>query len=267
MRIKTDFHVHTELSLDADTTLDATIERAIAIGLNEIAITDHADHNPSDIGAGKYDPQQAYEATCRAMARYGKKIIIRHGVEMDMPHLYTRENEPIYKLPLDVVIGSVHYVGSHGVHADLFDVMTRDEAVGKQFEAMLDMVQQSDIDVLGHLDYFERYTRRRGWPSYQPQQFRTLIEPILETIIRRDIALEVNSSGLRCECDMSHPHPTIIRWYRQMGGRLISLGSDSHRTDHVGAGLDRCAELLISLGFSEYHIYHRRRCRTVGLPG
>lgn len=261
MKITTDIHLHTELSVDAETSIDRIVDRAIEIGLTEIALTDHVDFNPADEGAGLYHPIEAHRATERIRRQWGDDIVIDHGVELSEPHLYTAETKSIYQLPLDLVIGSTHYIGSRGVHSDLFDVVPADDAISQYFDATIDLAEKSDIDVLGHLDYFQRYTAQRHLDPYDPNRFRGQIEKLLDVIIARQIALEINSSGLRGPVGHPFPHVQVIEWYHRRGGRLICLGSDAHRPEHVGAGLDAAAEIVRKLGFVEHHIYRqRRRC-------
>lgn len=259
MNIQTDFHMHTELSIDARTTLADNIARAIDLGLTEIAVTDHVDFNPNDDGAFRFNADVAFAATQAARQRFGDRITIRHGMELSEPHLYPQLVAPLMTQPLDVVIGSMHYVGPYGVHSTLFDVMTPDDALPKYFAETLALAEASDCDILGHLDYFDRYTTQRNLPPYDPIKYRAMILPILETIIRRNIALEVNASGLRLDPNKPFPHPTVLNWYKQLGGTLLSLGSDTHLPEHVGSGLDRCAEILVSLGFHEYHTFTERK--------
>jgi len=263
--IRTDFHLHTEISVDAPTTGAEMVSAAVALGLSEIALTDHCDHNVSDEGAGRFPPREAYEKTEALRREWGDRIIIRHGVELAEPQLYEEKNAPIYELPLDMVIGSVHYVENWGVHADLFDVLPAEEAIHRYLGAVLETATRGRIDVLGHLDYFGRYTAQRKLPDYNPVDYRGQIRAILDAIIAREIALEVNSSGLRAGLGRPFPHPAVLGWYRDQGGRRISLGSDAHRGEHVAAGLDESAKLAYELGFREYFVYRNRTAHAIPL--
>lgn len=265
MAITTDYHTHTELSVDAHTTLVDNIRSAIDRGLTELAVTDHVDFNPNDEGAFLFDPVAAERATRAAAERFADRIAIRHGIELSEPHLYPDDIRPLYDAPMDVVIGSIHYVGPLGFHAELFDRIGRDDALGHYFDDMLAMARFSDIDVLGHLDYFERYARLKGLPPWDPSDFRQAVIPVLEAIIDREIALEVNASGLRTAPHVPFPHPDVLKWYRDLGGTLISLGSDAHRPEQVGQGLDHCAELLVAIGFREYHVFRGRAVHPLPL--
>ena len=77
----------------------------------------------------------------------------------------------------------------------------------------------------------------------------THIDEILKEIISRDIALELNTGGLRKGVDFVHPHAYIMGRYKELGGKYLSTGSDAHFADHVGAGLGEAAKLMRSFGF------------------
>jgi histidinol-phosphatase (PHP family) len=260
--IKSDFHIHTTISVDASGKIDDMVARAIEIGLTEIAITDHADYNPLDEGANLYKPREAYEQTVRAREKFGDRIIIRHGVELGEPHMFVEEIKEARKQPNDVIIGSVHFIGSHGVHADYFDAYPLEEGIRAFFEFTLELAKTADIDILAHLDYFDRYTTQRGYPAYRPEAHKGQIMPILETIIGRKIALEVNTSGYRSPANRCFPHPEVLKWYYELGGRRISIGSDSHKPEHMGCGFEQTEEVLRGIGFSEYHTFQGRKAEA-----
>jgi histidinol-phosphatase (PHP family) len=259
--IKTDFHIHTTLSNDATGKIDEMIGRAIELGLEEIAIADHADFNPLDPTSKFYIAEKAWQQTVEARKRFDGQIAIRHGVELGEPHLFPDDVRPIMSYPLDVVIGSIHFMNRYGVHSDLFDVYKPADGIRMFFDFALDLARRGDIDILAHLDYFDRYTMKRNYPQYDPEDYKAAIETILKTIIERGIALEVNVSGYRSQADRSFPHPKVLRWYRQMGGKLLSVGSDSHEPRHLGMNFDRVTKMLMDLGFTEYHTFEKRQVK------
>jgi histidinol-phosphatase (PHP family) len=263
--ITTDFHLHTNISVDSPASIDEMIQKAAEAGFTEVAITDHVDHNPADDGAGMYDPDKAYLATLAVRERFADRITVRHGAELGEPHFYAKENERLLKLPLDVVIGSIHCMGNFGIHSDLFDKISPPYAIRNYFQLMQEMVNQADIDILGHLDYFDRYTAPRKIPGYNPDEYKDQIIGILKTIISRNIALEINTSGFRPGHDAPRPfpHPRVLTWYYEMGGRLISIGSDAHLPEQIGIGFSPTIELLQKIGFREYHVYRARKAFPV----
>jgi histidinol-phosphatase (PHP family) len=259
--ITTDFHLHTNISVDSPASIDQIIQKAVDLGFTEVAITDHVDHNPADDGAGMYDPDKAYQATLAVRDRFAGRITVRHGAELGEPHFYTKENAHLLTLPLDIVIGSIHCMGNFGVHSDLFDKISPPYAIRNYFQLMQEMVGQADIDVLGHLDYFDRYTAPRKIPAYDPNQYKDQIIGILKTILSRNIALEINTSGFRPghEPPRTFPHPQVLTWYYELGGKLLSIGSDAHLPEQVGLGFNQTAGLLQQIGFREYHVYRARK--------
>ncbi len=259
--LRTDFHLHTNISVDSPTRIDEMIQKAVELGFIEVAISDHVDHNPADDGAGLYDPDKAFQATLAVRERFAGRITIRHGAELGEPHFYVKENERLLKLPLDVVIGSIHCMGNFGVHSDLFDKISPPYAIRNYFQLTQEMVSQADIDILGHLDYFDRYTAPRNIPGYNPEEYKDQITGILETLLARNIALEINTSGFRPGHQPARPfpHPKVLTWYYDMGGRQISIGSDAHLPEHVGIGFSETAQLLQKIGFREYHVYRARK--------
>ncbi len=262
--INTDFHLHTIVSVDAYDGYSDIILSAIDKNLTEIAITEHVDYNPADEGAGLYNPQEVYNLTQKYSQKYADKITIHYGVELSEPHLYAEENKLIYSLKPDIVIGSLHYVGKLGVHSDLFDRLHHTQAINDYFDEMINMTESADFDVLGHLDYFVRYTAIRNIPNYNPLDFEKKIRKVLNTIIKREIALEVNTSGLRSKANTALPHPQVIEWYYQMQGKLLSIASDAHRAQDVAKDFDKVEKLLKNIGFTEYHIYRNRN--PVSIP-
>jgi histidinol-phosphatase (PHP family) len=257
--IRTDFHLHTKRSVDSKAELDAMVQGAVERGLTEIAITDHVDNNPADAGYGFYRPADAYRATQEAQRRYGDRITIRHGVEFGETHLYAEVERPVREVPLDIIIASIHYIGPDGVHSTLLDHLPVQEAIGKYFDLMEVMVRQGDMDVLGHLDYFNRYIVGRNLPPYNPEDYRDSIRNILDIIISRQIALEVNTSGYRSQDPRPFPHPIALKWYHDQGGRRISIGSDAHQPDHIGVGFAPTVKILREIGFREYLVFRNRQ--------
>ncbi len=263
--IKTDFHIHTRISVDSTAHVNDMVQRAIDCGFTEIALTDHLDYNPADEGYGRYDSRLAYEQTLAARALFGDRIGICHGVEIGEPHLYASKIRELYPCPFDVIIGSIHFVGEHGVHADLFDVRKPADAIRCFFDYTLAMVREGDFDILGHLDYFDRYTLMRNLPPYRPEDYESQIREILKVTLERNITLEVNVSGWRSKADRCFPHPQVLDWYFQMGGRKISIGSDSHLPEHIGMNFGKVTEILLTVGFREYHVFRGRKPMSVPL--
>ena len=111
------------------------------------------------------------------------------------------------------------------------------------------------IHTLGHLDYAVRYGKEKD-RYYSYERFSQEIDAILQYLISHQIALEVNTAGLRM-LGFTNPHPDVIRRYREMGGELITVGSDGHVPEYLGYGFDRLPELLSDCGFDSYTVFRK----------
>ncbi len=259
-----DYHMHTDHSVDAHAGLREMCERALAAGLDEIAVTDHLDSNPADPGVGRFDVRRWFDDYRAARDQTVGRLVVRAGVEIGEPHEYPDVVEALKAWPFDVIVGSIHYIGTYGVHDDLFDEMPLGEALAAYFETQRQIASCGLVDVLGHLDYFQRYTIRREL-HFEPEAYEAPIRRVLDAVIRNDLALEVNTSGVRQQPGVCFPGRTILRWYHEMGGRAVTIGSDAHKLEHVGANVTDAIALLREIGFDALCVFQARRRRSVPL--
>ena len=225
---------------------------------------------------------------------YRGRLDMGIGVELGL-QLHAREDtENVMKLygdAFDFIIGSIHFVDHYDVYypqwfaMDAMDVSesqsderpdpaprripTREEAeaVTREkeaaryrhfFEVTLKRLESYDcFDSLGHLDFVVRYGPNKN-RFYDFKAYGDIISAILELLIRKDKALEVNTGGFKY--GLGHPNPCedVLKRYRELGGRLLTVGSDAHVPGFIGYEFDRTAELLKELGFREYALYRRR---------
>ena len=144
-------------------------------------------------------------------------------------------------------------------YPEFFDGYTEREAYEKYFSVSLARIRQIDcFDVLGHLDYVVRYGPNRN-QYYSYEAYQEYIDPILKTLIEKGRGLECNTAGFKY--GLGHPNPTedILRRYRELGGEILTVGSDAHRPEHIGYDFHRLPELLKACGFRYYTIYHNRK--------
>ncbi len=120
------------------------------------------------------------------------------------------------------------------------------------------MTLRGGFDILAHLDVPAR-VGSEVYGGYDPRPFESLIRPVLAACIAGGIALEVNSAALRRKAKLLNPGPPVVRWYAEMGGRLVTLGSDAHRPDHVGADLEAALEAVRDAGLGHLTHFENRR--------
>ena len=96
-------------------------------------------------------------------------------------------------------------------------------------------------------------------------EYRLIIDDILRTLIKNGKGIEVNSSGWRYHLAGPHPQPFIIKRYKELGGKTITTGSDSHMANSVNLDIDRATQLLKDLGFTRvsYFIGGKEQYRSI----
>ena len=267
-----DYHVHTDYSDDSDYRMEDVVVDAIKLGLNEICFTDHVDYGIKcdwDSGlkikyrngeplANVYYPQ--YMKEIRAMQYlYGSKIDIRIGLEFGIqtdtiPMFYSLYN----RYEFDFIILSIHQVDNKEFWNQSFQRgKTQQEYNEKYYEEMLAVVQKyKDYSVLGHMDLIARYDENGVYPF---QKIKPLVEKILKIVIADGKGIEVNTSSHRYGLSDTTPSIEILKLYRELGGKIVTIGSDSHKPEHLGAYIKETKELLKNLGYTQFCTYDRMR--------
>jgi len=261
-----DYHVHSTFSVDCRVPIETSCEAAIAAGVTEIAFTDHVDHEPSDPGHDFYRYEAYREAIDRARARFGDRLTILAGAEVDFNGRIADQVEVfLARTQFDIVIGSVHFdLDGELIYPRTFTGRTLDDVFRPYFADILAAVETGWFDTIGHLDLPKRYapgTHR----DYDPLAFREYLGPVFAAMIRRGVAFEINTSGMRQVPRASMPGPAVVRWYAEAGGTLITTGTDSHAAQTVGAGLGTTMAMLELCGIDGVMSFRGRRGTMVPL--
>ena len=268
-----DFHMHTEFSTDSDTPVREMIEGAIRKGLKKICITDHYDQDyPYYEELGKdaftFDLEQYFKKLTPLKEEYAGRIDVRIGVEIGLqPHLGEFYKKFANAYPFDFIIGSVHLVhGTDPYYQEIFQNKTDEEAYRETFIETLENIKAvDDFDVLGHMDYICRYGRHKS-REYSYARFSDEIDAILKTLIEKGKGIEMNMSGFKYGLGFCHPHPDVLKRYRQLGGEIITVGADGHCPEHIAYDFDKVSEILKSCGFSYYTEFQERKPIFQQLP-
>lgn len=265
-----DCHLHSDFSGDSKETQENQIKSAIEKGLSGITFTDHMDLD--------YPIQDDQEFMELDLPTYSKKILslrkqyendpefkVYFGIELGLqPHLARTYHEMLKDYPFDFVIGSTHLINGMDPYFDeYFEGKTPDDAYNEYFDTIIKNINSfGEFDSLGHLDYVVRYGKRfygkdKGAMPYET--YREKIDEILSFLINHDKALEVNT-GAFCR-GLSEPNPSyrIIERYREMGGKLITMGADAHKQEHVGLNFLEVLKRLKEIGFESYYIFVERK--------
>ena len=260
--MRSDFHMHTNFSTDADFSPEEMMEGAIEKGLKVICITDHIDKDyDEEEKEFFFDTDKYFEKLNGLKQKYRQKIDLRIGVETGLqPHLGEYYHKYVNKYPFDFVIGSVHLVrGIDPYYGELFRNQTDREAYRQTFEdTILDIKNNDDFDVLGHLDYIVRYSKEKE-RSYSYSEFSDQIDEILKLLISKGKGLELNTAGLKYGLPFAHPHMDVLKKYREFGGEILTIGSDAHKPEHIAYDFYKVKDILQECGFKYYTEFKERR--------
>ena len=258
-----DLHMHTSSSFDGNYPAAAMCESAVKNGLSTIAFTDHFDVDFYERHNLETRQKTSYEDICSAQAEFSDKIRILRGIEMGQPtYCPSLTEKSLARYEYDFVIGSIHNLREMPDFGDLkYKEMTADEIYGlldKYFEEELILAKWNGFDTLAHLTYPMRYIVQAGRNEIELSRYDDITDEIFKALIANGKALEINTSGLRQPIGKTMPTENYVRRFRELGGELLTLGSDAHFTEHVGAGIDEGYAIAESCGF-EYVTYFKER--------
>ena len=266
MKIIADMHTHSEYSHDSVCPIEDMCLAQIEKGTNVMAITDHADifdYCNYDI----YTPiKKAYETVTKLNEKYRDKMVLLSGVEISEGFWFGEQSKKMRELcDYDVIIGSVHCVR----YKDLtiayskidFSGLSQKEVyayLDAYFDDVLAMLETEEFDILAHLTCPLRYITGKYKIEVDLKQYKEKINKILRIIIEKEIALEINTSSYESLNDFM-PDKEIIEEYFNMGGRLITVGSDAHVTQNASAHFGKAIEFIKKTGFEHLYYFKERK--------
>lgn len=263
-----DSHNHTGFSADSDSAPESMIEQAIHSGLQYLCMTDHMDPDfPIPAYDFTFDLPAYFKKHQELRDRFQEKITLLTGIELGLqPHIADRLNEIVTQWDFDFVIGSSHIVN----RMDPFDApywqgISEAEGILRYFESILEnLAAFDDIDVYGHLDYIVRYAPSKA-QNYSYRAYQEILDEILKTLISKNIGLELNTAGLKYGIGFAHPHTDILKRYKELGGEILTVGSDGHIPKHLAYDFHKVPSILGSCGFRYYTIFKHRKPEFIKL--
>ncbi len=265
-----DFHVHSGYSDDSDYPMGKVVKDALRLNLDAICFTEHVDYgvkpdwnHPED---ARFEsghpvtncPYPAYfDELERMRERYAGRIAVGRGLELGVQvHTIPQNNAVVERWhdQIDFVICSIHEVDDLEFWTGEFQAgRTQEEYNLRYYEEMLAVVEAYDgYSVLGHLDLIRRYDPAGPYPF---EKVRDITAAILERVITDDKGIEVNTSGFRYGLGEPQPTADVLRLYHDLGGTIVTIGSDSHKPSDLGAYLRVAQDELASLGFESFCTY------------
>ena len=277
--MRADYHVHTEFSDDSNYPMEQVIKDAITKEFDELCFTDHVDYGvkkdwdepgemtyrkgsvgePEKMPVANVDYPVYYKKYQEMKKLYGDKISLKFGLEFGMQAHTIKKYEKLFaRYPFDFIILSVHQIEDKEFWDQGFqNGKTQQEYNERYYEELLYLVQNyHNYSVLGHMDLITRYDKAGVYPF---EKLKPILTKILKIVIADGKGIEVNTSSHRYGLKDLTPSRDILKLYKELGGKIITIGSDSHKPEHLGAFVDETKEELKALGFEQICMFDKMK--------
>lgn len=264
-----DYHVHTHFSDDSEYLMEDVVKDALKMKMDEICFTDHVDYGiktdpenltPEEIEklsvGHEFAPLNVnypeYFKEIKRLQEQYPQICIKKGMEFGIQtHTIPMYEKLFQRYDFDFIILSCHQVEDKEFWTQDFQRgRSQKEYNERYYQEILEVIKQyKNYSVLGHLDLICRYDKNGIYPF---AKIKDLLVKILKIVIEDGKGIEVNTSSYRYGLPDLTPSRDILRLYKQLGGKIITIGSDSHAPEHLGAYIEKTKQDLKDLGFEYY---------------
>lgn len=250
-----DYHIHTAFSDDSTCPMEEAIQIALTKNLDEICFTEHIDYGvKTDLNC---DCPQYLQKFIYCQQQFQGKITLKLGMEFGIQtHTIHQFKQTFNQYPFDFIILSCHQVDNLEFWNQKFQQnKTQQEYNERYYQEILNVIQQyKHYSVLGHLDMINRYDNHGIYPF---TRVRELITAILQQVIADDKGIEVNTSCYRYSLNDLTPSINILKLYKQLGAKIITIGSDGHKPNQYGYKIAETQKLLQELGFNYLYTFDK----------
>ena len=265
MSITTDFHLHSHFSGDCEEPMENMIQKGIELGLTHMCFTEHMDldYPPTEsepVGKFILNTDSYLYELIGLKEKYANQIKILFGVELGLqPHLKKELAQYAKAFDFDFIIGSSHVCNRMDpYYPSFYEGRSENEAYSEYFLSILKNIKTfSNFDVYGHLDYVLRYGPTKN-DAFTYEKHQDVLDQILTHLIEEEKGIELNTSGFDRGFSEPNPYFALLKRYRELGGEIITIGSDAHDASHIGAHFDKAEEILTACGFKYYCMYENR---------
>ena len=271
--ILTDMHVHSCFSSDSQEHPESIIETAISKGFSYVYFTDHHDMDfPVNDHEPTLDFQLDFESYIKKLSElkeaYSGIIEVCLGVEQGIcPETAPRIAALSNQYPFDFIIGSSHLTSLQNgdpYYPEYYEGKTNVEAYREYFMSAVENIKLTDgFDVYGHLDYAVRYCPDPSF-TYRFEDYRDIFEILLKSLIEKGKGIEINTKGIT-KIGYPHPHIETLKLYKELGGEIITVGSDAHKKEELGFGFEVAKDILEQVGFQYYTVFKKRKPEFINL--
>jgi histidinol-phosphatase (PHP family) len=258
MSLPADYHMHTPLCQHATGQPVEYAARALKTGLVEIGFSDHAPMRQDDFDNWRmrFDQLEEYVLMVRHAQTEFPQLSVKLGLEIDyLPGYEDWIRELSTQQPWDYLIGSVHYVWDgwdidNPAKKSEWKKWKPLEVWTAYYERLTQAADSGLFDIIGHADLPKKFC------FYPEQDVTYLYQRFLAAAQRRQVAVEINTAGLRKECREVYPNRRLLELAAQ-NGVAITFGSDAHAPTEVGMDFSEAVQLAQSVGYRQF-------CRFTG---
>lgn len=271
-----DCHTHTQFSVDSEADIGLCIKRAAELGLAAYAITDHCEcnrwyskeHYPDETTYQYFDFGKDFENSVSAVTelknKHGDELNLICGVEMGQAtHDFEIAEKIVSDTRLDFVLASMHQLPKTEDFCFIdYSSYTTDgiyELCQSYFEELYKLSVWGKFDVLAHLTYFMRYLKLKAGIDLDISRYDDIITDIFRVLARSGKGLEINTSGIRQGFGDCFPSLKYVKLFRDMGGEIVTIGSDSHTVEDIAANSADGIEIARAAGFTRAAYFKKRK--------
>ncbi len=268
-----DYHLHSSFSGDSETCPETAVRTAFEKGLDLMCFTEHFDPDyPYPDVSMELDVSAYFSEMRRLQNLFGSHPEIRIGAELGIqPHLGTFLQNWLTACEadgfhFDFLIASTHIADRlDPYYPDFWHSRNTRQAVGRFLDITLENIRSFDnFDVYGHLDYIVRYApEQERFFSYSAHAEQ--IDAILRLLLDKGKGIEINTGGWKAGLAEPNPCRDVLRRYRELGGEIITMGSDAHTPEYIAYRFEDAKELLRSCGFRYFTVFRERKAEFISL--
>ena len=256
-----DLHVHTDNSFDGNHSATFFCEKAEMMDLRAVAFTDHCevDQYRSDDNYEKRMFQAFFEVS-KVRSAFRGKLLILNGIELGQPaYDIPTANEIVSRYDYDHVLGSVHNLrgGEDFYFMKNLSMNDANKLLKQYFDEIIEMLKWGKFDVLAHLTYPLRYFYSQSNLDIDLNNYKKQIDEILLMTAKSDKALEINTAGLRQPINKLSPEVDIVKRFKELGGKYVSVGSDAHYAEHLACDIDMAYNCALEAGFDSITFFQK----------
>ena len=256
-----DCHMHSSFSVDSEMNHVEACETSIKLGLSGIAFTDHLDLDyPESDESFNFDFNDYFKALTDIKAEYKGRLNVLRAVEAGIqPHVLDETLKIVDSFPFDYVLASVHVIGGIDPYQrEYYKGKSKLEAYERYLEEIYFMITQFEsFNMVGHFEYIIRYSQYAD-KTLRYVDHSDIFDSILKELIKQGRGFELNTGTYRDPSIPAEYDFEVLKRYRELGGELICLGSDAHRTVHIGLRFDYYAQMIRNAGFT-YTVHFENR--------